>query len=277
MIKYAQKVFRDMNIELQEVVNSGISGLHYYRQCYIVSKQAFHKLIDSLPKRKFQDLTEEANFYKNIKPQIHSEVLYHIEMIQLELQKPPFTHKKAYLNFLKKLTDYYAHQLSKFHVLHYYIKSERSYEDEYLFTSSNHAELIYPCDPVNELLHNSPPASNEVAKILAFERVLEYLATEIAQTKSGQKAQPPKINYLDWTESKTSLIELAYALQSSAAINHGKLDIKKIVTTLEYIFQIDLGNFYRTFQNIRIRQGSRTAFLDQLRESLVSKMDQIDD
>ncbi len=82
---------------------------------------------------------------------------------------------------------------------------------------------------------------------------------------------------VSWTGSKASRIELLYALQSSGSCNDGTIDIKRLATHLETLFSIDLGNYYRVFQEIRIRKISRTTFLDQLKDRLIKRMDDSDE
>ncbi|MBL7706620.1 MAG: RteC domain-containing protein [Taibaiella sp.] len=53
-------------------------------------------------------------------------------------------------------------------------------------------------------------------------------------------------------------------------------DIRQIISALEGIFKIQLGDFYRVFLNIRIRQSSRTTFMDELKEKLIERMDETD-
>ncbi|WP_158638411.1 RteC domain-containing protein [Panacibacter ginsenosidivorans] len=52
--------------------------------------------------------------------------------------------------------------------------------------------------------------------------------------------------------------------------------MKDIAQLLEAVFGIDLGNYYRTFQEIRIRKSGRTNYLDQLKATLIRYMDETD-
>ena len=45
----------------------------------------------------------------------------------------------------------------------------------------------------------------------------------------------------------------------------------------ENAFNIKPGNFYRTFQNMRIRKKSRTNYLDLLKDNLEKLMNDTDD
>ena len=80
-----------------------------------------------------------------------------------------------------------------------------------------------------------------------------------------------------WTDPKTALIELIYAFHSHSSLNNGKADIKEIATNFEQIFNIDLGDYYKTYLEMKMRKNSRTKFLDSLRESLLKRMDDSDD
>jgi hypothetical protein len=76
---------------------------------------------------------------------------------------------------------------------------------------------------------------------------------------------------LFWTGSKTDLTELIYALHSSGAINSGTADIKELASAFEQIFNIELGNYYHTFIEIRARKSSKTKFLDMLTNVIIRR------
>jgi hypothetical protein len=60
-------------------------------------------------------------------------------------------------------------------------------------------------------------------------------------------------------------------------INGGSVDLKNLTTSLGNSFNIDLGNYYRVFQEIRIRKQSQTTFLDQQEDQLLKRMDDSDE
>ncbi len=81
-----------------------------------------------------------------------------------------------------------------------------------------------------------------------------------------------RLSNLSWTSSKTDLIELIYALQSNGSVNSGTAEIKEMASGCEQIFNLDLGNYYHTFEEIRSRKSNRTKFLDHLKESLEKRI-----
>jgi hypothetical protein len=81
---------------------------------------------------------------------------------------------------------------------------------------------------------------------------------------------------LKWTESKTALIETVYALHTQKAFNHGKVGIVEIAKYLEKVFDIELGDIYRVFNEIKNRKINKTKFLDTLSENLNKRFEEQD-
>jgi hypothetical protein len=66
-------------------------------------------------------------------------------------------------------------------------------------------------------------------------------------------------------------VEFGYALHTSLTINRGNTDIKDIMQFIEIFFNIDLGDYYRTYIAIRRRKKDRTEFLNSLIDGLIKK------
>ena len=80
---------------------------------------------------------------------------------------------------------------------------------------------------------------------------------------------------ITWTANKIDLVELIYAWEKAGCFNHGDLNIKEIVAYIEFVFNIDLGDYYGTFKEMRNRIN-RTSFLDKLVRVLNDRMDEIE-
>ncbi|MDR0429352.1 MAG: RteC domain-containing protein [Tannerellaceae bacterium] len=80
---------------------------------------------------------------------------------------------------------------------------------------------------------------------------------------------------MTWTGNKVDLVEIIYAWECVGCFNHGHTNIKEIATYIETVFNIDLGEYYGTFQEMRNR-ANRTAFLDSMIEALKKRMDEAD-
>lgn len=79
---------------------------------------------------------------------------------------------------------------------------------------------------------------------------------------------------MDW--KKVDLVELIYSWEGINCFNNGNVSIKELAQYIEFVFNIDLGDYYNTFKDIRARKGSRTQFLDKLIKYLNERMDNQD-
>jgi hypothetical protein len=81
---------------------------------------------------------------------------------------------------------------------------------------------------------------------------------------------------LQWTDSKVALVEFIYALYAGKCFNNGNTSLKDIAFCCETLFNIEIGDFYRIFLEIRNRKKSRTQFLDKLKDKIIKMMDELD-
>jgi hypothetical protein len=90
-------------------------------------------------------------------------------------------------------------------------------------------------------------------------------------------AEPLTGKKLKWTGSKVALVELIYALHAESVLNNGNADLKETVSHFENMLDVELGQFNRTFLEIRGRKSDRTKFLSTLTTTLVNRMDDADE
>ncbi|AYO58003.1 hypothetical protein CO230_07615 [Chryseobacterium sp. 6424] len=70
---------------------------------------------------------------------------------------------------------------------------------------------------------------------------------------------------------------MLYALHADGVFNNGAVELKDVAENFEKLFNIDLGQFHRTFLEIRIRKSSKTKFLDTLKDTLEKRMEDADE
>ena len=221
-------------------------------------------------KNDFKNTEEEIHFFKYQKPIIVSKLIYYNTVYKIETKKPygekqikKFLNKE--LNKLKKFFD------SNIDFYKYY-RSGNSFLDENFFIRGKHDIRLWLDTFYFEADHRfSTSHDYKVAKILANDLIQVYLEDQL-NNKHYKKANSK--SPLSWTGSKTALTELIYALYAQGVFNNGNTDIKLIAKTFESTFNIDLGDFYHTFMELKARKINRTKFLDILCEALIKKMDE---
>lgn len=222
----------------------------------------------------FKNIEEEVRFFKFQKPAIVSKLIYYNAIYKIETKKP--TEAKAlakYLNLeLKKLKRFFDNNLE----FYKYYRTNNSFLDEKLFVRGKHDIKLSLDTFYFEADHKfSTSHDYKVSKIIANDLIQVYIEDQLYSIEHGEKLINQPI--LKWTGSKAALIELIYALQYQGVFDNGNSDIRLIAQYFESAFNVDLGNFYQTYLELRTRKINRTKFLDELRDGLLKKMDEQDE
>ena len=195
----------------------------------------------------------------------------------------PIGEKKLQSRFFKKELKRINRFFEKNREFYMYYKSGAVHLDKtYFLRNSEDSYFLGDCFLLNRDPQFSSSQDFKLATVLANEslRIFLTLAMKEGRPKLGRGVEGGGgrvVPELNWSDSKTDLIELIYALQSRGSINHAVIEVKQLAEKFENIFNIDLGNYYKTFQEIRIRKKGRTIFLDQLKEKLIQRMDESDE
>jgi len=109
----------------------------------------------------------------------------------------------------------------------------------------------------------------KLSKIMANEKFQDYLLAELTTEKviNGQTVFP--FEHPVWTASQTDAIELIYALKASGSVNNGNIEISTLVAIFEFIFQIELKEYYHKYTDITRRKKDLAIFLNKLRDGLL--------
>ncbi len=227
----------------------------------------------------FESQEEEIHFFKEIKPQLYSKVIYYVKLFHIESRRPRGSNPSqiTYLNHqIDGLQLFFEENLEFYH---YYRRNSCALDRQY-FTRGN-ADLKLHLDNFHSFIDESFSTSHDsiVATIIAHDMLIAYLKSEINKLENqngSERGAPSSFANIFWTANKVDLIELIYALNDNGAINHGRVSIRELTSLFEQLFHIDLGNFYHVFTEIRARKNGRSKFLDALKIALLRRMDEAD-
>ncbi len=233
-------------------------------------RRLLNELKNLIEDYEFKSPVEEIRFFKEVKPLFSASLTFWSQLFQLRLHKPV-----GGRGIIRKYWKAELHYLSRFFeqniAFYEYLRSKDTDMDEIYFLRIRSELEISSISP--DLNPRFTTAKDHlVAKILASDRLEQY----IVQFLRGEAQRAPTLK-LQWTASKAGLVELIYALQSGGVYNNGQSEIKEIAETFEQFFQVDLGNYYHVFNEIRLRKKNRTSLLDELREKVLQKMDALDE
>ena len=243
-------------------------------------------VIDKLKKftlrYKFKNEADEIHFFKYFKPQFISKLIYHNRVLNIETKKPYGGEKvtRKYLNNeLEKLKRFFDNNLE----FYKYHRTNSTYLDHKYFIRGKHDIKLSLDTFYFEADHRFCTSHDyKVAKIIAHDLVQVFLEDEIAsldrkELKAQSKSEVLPKPTIFWTGSKVALIELMYALHAEGSLNNGKIELNAIADFIEKSFGIDLGQFHRSFLELRELKTGRTKYIDTLREKLIKRMDDADD
>lgn len=264
-----------LETEVEDVIEKSEEGIK-------IAKKVLLNLRKEVINNTIKSKKDEIKIFKFIKPKIYSRLIYYVKLFKIESKRPRGSSKyqKKYLDYeIKKLQDYFNDNLEFYQ---YYRRSESSLDNQYFLRGKEDIRL-HP-DNFHFFIDEKFSTSHDttVATIIAYDMLIVYLQKEI-ELIENKKIMETSINAfqkqskLFWTGNKTDLIELVYALHTSGVINSGTADIKEVASVCEQMFNISLGDFYRTYLEIRSRKINQTKFIDKLKESLVSRMNNADE
>jgi hypothetical protein len=271
-----EKMYATLERQLIVIANSENNILKREEKSVELCVLTLTELKAIILKNGFQSKRSEIDFFKRIKPRFESKLKYHVALFDLEKHKPRGSEsqqRKYYEKKLKEIDDFTQTNL-EFYT--YYKTGAMHFDDLYFIRGKHSIQLalqscVFDIDVKFRTSHDT-----KISRILANEMLQAYLLNELALLDGRKIIVPsqdhPKIK-LNWTDSKAALIELIYALFSQGVFENASADIKEIAAYFEMIFNVDLGDYYRTYLDLKTRKSGRTKFLDGMRENLIKRMD----
>ena len=225
----------------------------------------------------FPTKEDEILFFKTQKPEILGRLLFFYKIYKIETQCPNGSDEviRNYINReLDNLTYFFNRNLD----FYQYYRSHSTVYDEYYFVRGK-ADLRLCTDSAQ--FDKDPNFSTgydyTVAKILANEMLRIYLNQRLQLLEKKQLTNDIKISLSDfklkWTGTKSEAIEWGYGLFAAKTLNYGNATIKEVMAFVETAFDIELGDYYRTYLSLKNRKKDRTAFFTFIMEQLQKRMD----
>jgi len=280
MIQYTLNLLDTIKKDIQIIDLEDDTTLNKSVKIVELLKTYFNELKEHISEYTFNNEMDEIKFFKETKPQIFCMLIYYDNIYRLEINRPTGSEsmQKAFtLKQFDDLKEYFDNNID----FYKYCRSQRTDLDkQYFLRYQPDVEMYFDCQYFERDRKFSTGFDLKVAMILANDMLSNYLNAELIKEALPNNQQFDNSNIqkvkAKWTGSKVALIELIYAFNTSKWINNGKSDLKKMTSYVENLFDIELGDVYRTFIEIRNRKGSRVQCLDDLRNKLIARMDEVD-
>lgn len=277
--KIIDEIATELNVFQQKIDRESIGFIESLGTAINSFENAFDRLKAFVSEYTFGNEADEIHFFKEIKPQLFCKLIYYRKIYNIESIRPNGS-DHAQINYIERELDSLKIFFDRNIDFYKYYRSGSTYLDRHYFLRGKPdiqmtlESFYFERDP-----KFSTACDFKVAKILANELLRIYLNEELLKLKQAQCPQSdlptfPKTKET-WTGSKTDLVELIYALCETESYSFGKITRKRLAGYFESVFNIDLGDIYRTYLEIRER-NNRTQFLDELKEKLIKKIDEDD-
>lgn len=239
-------------------------------------RNSLYRMRENVMNKGFKNIQAECHFFKNIKPKVVGHIIHSVNLIYIEKHRPFSSGKeqhKFYVDYISTLKNYFLEHSEAYD---YYIRNLSHLDVEY-FTRNELPQQLY-CDSLTSLIDIKFGTAKDMifAQFIGNTQTINYLKKQISRKNGKYISSGKRSASLKWTGAKVDLVELVYALHSSGSINNGRADIKEIFSAFEEIIESQLGDYYRTFLEIRNRKNQPTKFLDFLKSSLRNKMIEAD-
>jgi len=270
-----QKLFSD----LKDIKSQNIEIISQSNLSIVACRQVLSQMSQVISTTCFIQEKDEITFFKKIKAQPLSQLIYFSEIRSIEIQYPKasLTDQKQYLEYkIRKANKFFNYNIEFIQ----YVSDKKVHYDALYFTRKNYNTLNIT-DTKNYYRAPEFSTSHDIllAKVKAFNLLISYLQNRLHNllNPNAPIQDIHKKSRLKWTSSKVALTELIYALHSSGAINSGAVDLRELATVAERIFNVELGDYYRTYLEIKMRKSGRTKFIDRLKDSLEERIEKSED
>jgi len=279
MLIFITKLNKTLNNELQTIDIEETDLIKKAQKSILCIKSALSKLKTFILNYTFKNEDEEIRFFKVIKPGILSQLVYYVKVNNIESKRPIGSfevQQNYYLHELEKLTLFFNSHLEFYR----YYRMNSTFLDDKFFVRGRE-DLHLHLD--NLMIYIDPDFSTSqdymVAKIMANDRLEVFLKTELeALTIKSSNLNWGQLGILgnsslQWTDNKTALVELIYALNATGSINNGRSEIRELTAFFEQAFNVRLTDIYRIYLDIKIR-STPAKFIDNLKTALLRKMEE---
>ncbi|WP_412468694.1 RteC domain-containing protein [Pedobacter sp. KLB.chiD] len=232
-------------------------------------------LKDFVRQNGFKNESEEIEFFRKMKPSVLGKLLFYNKVYRIEIGRPNCFGPLAESYFtqeLKKIERLYSDMSSS--EFYKYYRSGTAHNDSMYFLRGN-----FNLDMgLDGYAFNSDPDFTtyydfKISKIIETDLLYDYLIIRIQDSLVKSGISNEELEGLQWTATKSALVELIYAVYASESVNGVNCGIRKLVLIFQDLFHIELGDVHHLFHRMKYRAGNRTLFLDKMKTALEVYMD----
>jgi len=271
---------RQLEEDLERLSYGSSQPLEKLTSALRLIRQSLNRLKEDMEAHPFKDAQEQIDFFKYVKPSFYQWQIYYTELYTIETGFP--------IGDAEKQTAYLAQELryierffQQYAFLYQYFKLDANELDNLYFIRGEDIQSV--------LIPNVPEVNPGFAtsgdylfsKFMAFEKIKDWLIEKMLYMK-GNGVNPLQLNTepddLKWTGETINLAEIGIGIYQTKQMNNGTATLAQIFRWLEEKLQVKIGVPSKRVSELRRRKRlSRTQYLDEMKENIISKLDKEDE
>lgn len=272
LLSHAEKIFKGLETDLVSISAQNNNILSITDLSRSKCEESLIQLKDLILNTTFKNKAEEIYFFKKVKPKFTSKLIYFFLLYDLERRRI-FNTINSHVAYLEKaLHNLDLHCQDNVEFYTYYRTDSSVLDDKYFARSEFNIHLAHSSGFFNYDRNFSTNRDTHVAQILANDLLSIYILNELEKLR-GEKIGV-KVNAasnLVWSDTKASLVLLIYGLHSAHCFGNGKAELKEIAHVFSKLFNIELGDFYRTWAEIKLKKEP-AKFIDSLKMAVLIRI-----
>jgi len=275
-MKKIATIIENFDLAINDVKKSDLPKLKKVAENIKIARDCLFQLRLESRKMDFISTRDEIFFFKHQKPYIRGKLNFYLELNDFLIDYPATGISKQRIYINEQITKLKAKKAEVFEFAKYCRLNATKFDHIYFLREDPQLDLF-----MNKNLDDPEFSTSHdllASQIVTFNLLMKFYANELKLLKTIkdnvviEDVRLAILKDLTWTASKTALIELVISLHLSKAIGNGEVELNKIVAAVELIFDIDLGNVHKVFDQIRAREKDPTKFLDSLKNALIKKI-----
>ncbi|MBN7816906.1 RteC domain-containing protein [Algoriphagus pacificus] len=275
ILNYANEIYEDLQEDLELISLEGENRLVKIESSFYRVNKTLGLIKEYLEEYQFKDEEEEILFFKFYMTKLLKDSIFFEELFNVESGVPLGSKKGMKSHYRKELEQIQGFQNRNRALFNYHLM-QKSHFDRIYFLRNVESPLIKPTSFLHTVDQRYYTVHTMIfSRIMATIKLSEFIQQKIQEVDGEVVSEKLTKKFkLTWTAPKVQLVELVYGLKASGVFNHGRADIKEIAQTMEILFGKEMKDYYRTFQEIRIRKKNRTVFLDLVKEKIEAYMEE---
>jgi len=277
-MKNINEILMNYNCEIEKTPKKVLNEVDRIIRNIKLSNECLNNLRETIREHDFPSIEEEIMFFKYQKPEVLGHLNFYATQLKYSNEHPRviISVKKNYI--YKRLKSIEARKKRNIDFFNYYTQNESLLDNAYFLRKNNQLQLFSNPFQLNKDPYFNTSQDIKAADVVSYKLITNFFKKELEVLKLKKikaiikEVKPAILEDLNWTGTKTELIELLYALNASGSIRNGNAEMKKLVDICKVLFNTDLGNIYKTFNEIKEREKDQTKFINKLKTSLEQKI-----